>query len=288
MAVSTTPDSYKPTASASTYSDFLAALRDHIANYSTKWSVKHDGVDGSGDEGLTLSPDDQNETFDFNARYDSTDDQPYIAVDPKGDISDPNNPTGTGSAEVSNEPNPVGNSGPTWHTNFLVAEWKDAIAILFKDSSNDHIPVFWAGGKFYEPAFANDPARKLDGLTVLGGRLDNGSRKYGFTRHSSSNTSEIRTPDGFQGAGSVRGGDEEPDGWANSDSPYPIPIELSEYIDDISPVGMARYIYKYHTSGGGRGLRILDSGDGDGFLFLSSDGSARPWLIGWDPSVSPT
>jgi hypothetical protein len=282
MGITPTPVSTKVSSSSSSWSDFLDAISGHISG-SSVWSLKNNDVNFSGDDGITITPDDSNYNFDINFRYDSNDGQPYVATDPNSQISDATDPTGTGSSST-HETGPCGPSSPSLSTDVLIAEWPDALAIMFKDSGGSYVPVILFGGKFYEPFFSNDESRGFDGLMHGGGNWDPSQDWTGYFVQGYGGKSYALGPDGWNQAGPEDL--QSKNSFNNTDAPYPKVVRDGGQRDG-APYGLLKYIYFYHTTGGGSGMHRLDSGNGEGFLYLTYDGSSRPWVIGWDPNTTP-
>lgn len=270
-----------------TWPDVIAGLRDYFQGSATEWSLKNDGVDGSGDEGITIAPESSEWAFDANFRYVSSSGRPYAQCDPGGGIADPNNPVSSG---VSTSPNGsyTGPSSPSIAPKILVAEWPDAVAVLFKDPNESYIDGIWGVGRFISPAFASDPARNLDGLTTTGYRHEKGGTYRWFNDTNGNSSAYTRTPDGWKKTGAANPWGGAPDKWSNSDTPFVEPVHGSRRdFNNYTPLGDSRYLYQYHTSKGSDGIPVIKNGDGDAFIFLNHKQESTSRCIAWDGNVSP-
>ena len=293
MAQTLTPTSTKLTASASTWSDYIDALDTHFGG-SSIWNVDLSNSDGSNNRGIAIVPDTTPQGFStnyqLNIRYDASSGYLYAAIDPNGNITDPLDPTGTGSSEVSSESRRAGPSGPSYNTEFLLAEWDDAIGILWKDTGNAFFENWLLAGNIHDPYFPNDPDHNIDGLGWSGSSPQIDTNVYG-DQDSGTSASEAHSPDGWFSL-SVKRYDDittiHP--WNNNNHPAPHSLETATQSNSTGnrrALGEARYTYVWNSQSGGSGFTRLDSGTGDGFIFLSR-GSDVSSLMPWDPSVSPS
>lgn len=314
MPTDLTPDSYKDTSPASAdWVEYLMALRDHVANTSSRWSVKQttDDTGGSGDYGFTATPDATGESFEINFRYDAgvsdiggTSGVMYAAIDPQAQIGDPLDPTGTGSSAVSTErtyAGPGDSGGLGWSTDLLVSEMPDALILIFKDGAGG-VPWILQIGRLLVTPFANDASRGLDGLGWMSGParwVEGGipsSRHLLSDRNDAYNGSELRTAtSSWTEAYGVSTGS-RPGGWdqyspslsyAGASYRLPRPVSVREVGSSNArraEIGAAKYLYRWTTEG--ELYRIPEDG-GPGGLLVVRNGNNASSVVPWNPSVAP-
>ena len=303
-----TPDSFVKDAGGgpgdNQWYGYILALHDHLVNNgnSTKWNVDQFSDNASDTAGLTVVPDAAGESFQVNFRNDTANNDMYMAVDPNSSITDPNDPVGTGSSEVSPENSRVGITDPAsrnFHNEILIFEWVDAIGFVSKSDTNRYTPNWAFGGKIYEPTFANQPNIDFDGLGWHGGQprsIDNGlGEDTNFNR-----ASQLRTVDGW-----VTGGTFLSEGSTfppyNSNNPrdglggeptaeLPSTYLVQDDNNNGAVFGTMKYMHAQHDTGGGlRSIEIVDPGKGPkGWMYMSHDGNSYSLSVPWDPTVNPT
>lgn len=274
-----------------TWPAILDTLRRHVIyDPFSNWNVQL-WDDSGADTGLTV----QNSTIgtpQFNFRYEDSTGYMYIAIDPQGSISDPQDPIGTGSSEVSPESNRAGDPNPSFVPNALIFDWPEALGMMFMNTSERYFDAWAFTGRVYEPHFANDPSRGTDGLGWYGGKPD--INQGGIGEDSDLNiSSEARTPDGW-GPMKTRSYDNNTTAgsFQQVDHPQGISLEADNGNGFRRPIGTAKYIQvATYRAGGLRGIATQEStGGGTGFVFTShsSDNNPVSTLIPWDTSTDPT
>lgn len=311
MATSQVPNSYVLSANTqNSWPSILNALKDNIQNASSpssQWSVD-DSVDdtgSSGDYGLTISPDDTNENFQVNLRHDDDDTDEdgntgtlEVMIDPGESITTPLDPSSSASGDASNEAFDAGdNLGTTldFHSDFLVAEWADAITLLFKDPNNDYTTWGVVIGRNVVTHFSNDEGRGLDGLSIFAGKpkwlKTSGTSKDWMS--NSSGRAEVRLPGRWSDPGEVRPSsdseynNQENVTWPSGDETPAVVTFVWNDGSSEKKFGYSKYFYLWHTADGGGSLTIFGTGNSDGFLYLSHDGGNYYSIIGWNQNVNP-
>lgn len=315
MPFSFDPDSYKLSAASATWVDYLKALRSHVKNTpSPHWGVKQTTDDtggSSGDYGVTLAPDATGEA-EINLRYDSdatdkggTSGVLKVMIDPGTNITDPIAPTGSNKA--SNErtyAGPGDSGGLGWSTDLLVAEYKDALIVLFKDGGGGIAWVLQVGRLLY-PLFANDPANGVDGLGWMGApprfRISfNLSDRYLFFGDKADSTgNEFRVGTSWSPAIGLPTYDTHTadtswddvgvsTSYDGESRDTPSPISATDiggsgggpYGQDI---GLTKYLYLWTNEAA---LTRIDGGGGEGLLVVNN-GNNCSMAVPWDPGVTP-
>jgi len=269
-----------------TWPDALMGLRDYFNNSATEWSLKHDGVDGSGDEGITLTPNASKWDFDANFRYVSGDGRPYAQCGHDGAITDPNNPVSSGS-DVSPNVYYTGPSSPGIASSVLVAEWKDAVVVLFKDTNENYIHGLWGVGRFIEPGFASYPSRGVTGLSTVGHQYYGDEYEW-FQDGTNSPSAYFHSPNGWLRVGATDDWYGPPTAWNNIDAPFFEQLRVSrEDFGYKTPIGNSRYIYQYHSKKGSEGITTIKDESDNAFIFLNHGGNETSRCVAWDGSVPP-
>lgn len=302
------PDSYKRSLGSFTWRNFLSDLDSWATNTSAHWSVDQTADSGSGDYGLTLSPDASGESFQANLRYDDSgdtgngpndDDRLYAAIDPGASISNAYDPVSSGSSKVSTERTYAGPATPGYGTDYLIAEYDDALIVVFKDGAGG-VPWILQIGRLLYPLFANDPNNDVDGLGFMAAppRFEPGlpsSRYLMQSNNNNNNGSEMRIgTSGWTPATALAECDDTASGWDSFDlflshegesRQTPVPISVRE-MGSSTPrrgIGIAKYVYVWTTKSI---LARLDGGGGEGLLVVNSGGN-NAMVVPWDPGVTP-
>lgn len=287
MTLANTPDSFLVDAGDNTWRAYLIALNDHVVNNpnSVKWNQVQNADSGAGsDYGVTLTPNDPDEDFHVNYRFEASSDHLFMTVDPNASITDPLSPDLSGAAAP--ESPFAGRSGVTggYSTEILVQEWVDTIGFMTKDTSHKYIPSWHIGGRVYEPMFSNDPPRELDGLGWYGCIPRNLHFNWGDDG-SSSPSSQFRIPGGWASGKSREMTINS--GYTARNTQLPSPYMLDENNNPFRSIGVVKYAFNYHTGIGGSGIKRVISGIGEGWLNVSWDGGVYNLIVPWDSAVSP-
>lgn len=283
MIFPNTPTSYVVEAASNSWYSYVAALHDHVANTSSQWNVVQYDDDGAN-YGVTLTPTDASESFHVNYRNDASAGDLKMTVDPNGSITSPNAPDTSGDVAPEDPKAGTPNGPSNSHRQILVLEWPNAIAMITKNHDQKHLREWAVGGRVYEPIFANDPDRNLDGLGWYGCIPRNLNNNWSETENNNA-SGYFRTPDGWK-HGQARS--------ASINTTYtawntrlPSTFMLDELGNSHRTIGVPKFAFIYDIQLGSQGLRKLRATPDDGWLVFSHDGGDHSLMLPWDPSLNP-
>jgi len=286
------------TAASTARVDVLHALRQHVQNNATEWSVAYylDDRGSSGDYGVCLEPD--AESFQVNIRWDAGNSKIMMAVDGNSPISansETLDPTAVGTSRMSPESKRKDTTN-TINTKVGFGEWDDAFVVLMFDANLTYSPEWWCGGRWIQPLVLTDENNGFSGLLVTGGEpFVRNDQAFGYSPDNFDHVGLMETPDGWRKpevpdiSGTRLEGAKPQNKWNNLDGLFPMTVDCRDASDShiYYQVATCKYLFWDDTSRGGSAIQLWDDGSGNGFMYLSHDGGSKCKLIPWDPTSLP-
>jgi len=290
----------------SEWKEHVRAWHGHFTGSNNHWSVKNytddAGSSGTGDIGFTITPSTSSLNFDLNVRFQSSSGEVFANIDPSGAISNPLDPTGSGSPQTSQEPTSVFNSPEplSYASGSLISTTYESLTIATRNTAKDATPEVFHGGDIYTPMIANFPDNDIDGLGYFSGNdmqfgTSNGQLLWksnpGSPTHQGQfrvgNTSWVQSWTLPQSTNYRDSGNST----IGFNTPLPVPIGEVDSVGDFNNYvskyfGTLKYCYVWDSSK--NALDRLETNSKEGYIFVYQDNTTNAHILfPWEKGVLP-
>lgn len=287
------PDMYKITAATNSVDDMMAALYAHWSGASTKFIALQPTSVSAGDTGsysYTLQPRPGSlEYWNVSFRNSGSIGTPSttdvkVALDPKGDIRDPTDPSTTASLEWTGELTSFNYVSGSLSGEALVLEWADALMVLFYGTAGDFWPKGFHLGRVYVPLSSSDAEDTYrDGLGLLGSIPSNLLVPTSWTS-STATAAVFRT-----GQTTWIGKDDWPAtvtaGMLNVGADTNVPVPLMLYLSSKRYLGFLKYLQGW--TGEVARTRLQNGSGVFRYMFVSSGAGTSTLVVPCDNTTIP-